>query len=135
MHEGISPEKGGEESAEFGGGDGELVFQEGGGDGEIAAIDVVDEDGEREQDEDDPEGGWNAPRMRWFCGGHEELGLILNRVGGESNSFVGKGAIGEAASSDTQSNALSECECNDGGSQIGDFNWELWRCARVAQVA
>src|SRR6266478_4882949 len=50
LEDGVSPEEGGEEDSELGIGKTELVFDVRSGDGEIPAVDVVDEDGEGEED-------------------------------------------------------------------------------------
>ena len=50
LHGGVGVEEGGEKNSELGGGDVEFVLEGAGGDGQIAAVDVVDEDGEDEED-------------------------------------------------------------------------------------
>src|SRR5260370_18936753 len=50
LEDGVGPEEGGEENAELGIGKAELVFDMRSGDGEISAVDVVDEDGEGQED-------------------------------------------------------------------------------------
>ena len=50
---GVGPKKSGEKEAEASGGKGEFALKQRRGDGEIAAVDVVDEDGEAEEDEGD----------------------------------------------------------------------------------
>ena len=57
---GVGPKKGGEKKAEAGGGDGEFALKQRRGDGEIATVDVVDEDGEAEEDKGDEETSWDA---------------------------------------------------------------------------
>ena len=51
----VGPEKGGEKDAELGWGNGEFAFEGGRGDGERASVDVGDEEGEEEKDENGPE--------------------------------------------------------------------------------
>ncbi len=63
LHGGVGVEEGAEEDSELGGGDVEFVLEGAGDDGEIAAVDVVDEDGEDEEDEsggEDAEVGFRA---------------------------------------------------------------------------
>ena len=59
---GVGPEEGGEEEAEAGGGEAELVLEKGSRDGEITAVDIVDEDRESEKNEGDEEAGRNSRR-------------------------------------------------------------------------
>ena len=55
MGTGVGPEKGGEEKAKPSGGDAQFILKERCGDREAAAVDVVDENGEAEKDEDGDE--------------------------------------------------------------------------------
>ena len=52
---GVGPKKSGEKEAEASGGKGEFALKQRRGDGEIATVDVIDEDGEAEEDEGDEE--------------------------------------------------------------------------------
>jgi len=53
----VRPEKGGKKDAELRRGNGEFAFEGRGSDGERAAVDIGDEEGEEEEDQDGPESG------------------------------------------------------------------------------
>ena len=62
----VGPEKRGEKNAELRRWDGEFALEGGGSDGEGAAVDVRDEEGEEEKDENDPES--EREFFRWSRG-------------------------------------------------------------------
>src|SRR5579863_4985281 len=70
LHGGVGGEEGGEEDAELGGRELKFTFEERSGHGKIAAVDVVDEDADAEEDE-----GWSEEQQLaagglWVWVGH-----------------------------------------------------------------
>ena len=79
----VGPEKSGEEHAELDGRDAELVLEHGGGDGEIAAVEVIEEGGEGEKNDDEPERDGETVGAGFRGSGHGALGTFV--YGGRGN--------------------------------------------------
>src|SRR5579859_3490531 len=72
MEAGVRPEKRREQHAQLRGGDAQLVFQHRRGNRKVAAIDVIDEHGYGEQDDDNQKWTGDARALGWPGSGHEE---------------------------------------------------------------
>jgi len=99
LGEAVGPEESGEEEAEARGGEGEFILEKRCGDGEIAAVDVVDEDGNSQEDKGDEETrrdtiGRSSGESRHDWWGHDSAGEKRMQAGSAGRS--GRGGRGHA---------------------------------------
>ncbi len=69
--------------------DAELVLEHGGGDGEIAAVEVIEEGGEAEKNDDNPERDGRRLERDSVGVGMESWGRLYMEAGGIANGFEG----------------------------------------------